>query len=59
MVQMNDGVRSWTGNYTQCLMSQYNNAMYVLGADSSDLSVSRVVPITVVSFEPMYPLGPC
>ncbi|ORX36369.1 hypothetical protein BD324DRAFT_642541 [Kockovaella imperatae] len=28
----------WTGQYTQCLQSQYNNAMYVLGADDSDLS---------------------
>lgn len=28
----------WTGNNTQCLLSQYNNAMYVLGGDASDLS---------------------
>ena len=35
-----DGRPPWTGNYSQCLLSQYNNAMYVLGGDSSDLSVS-------------------
>ncbi|ODN80723.1 hypothetical protein L202_02885 [Cryptococcus amylolentus CBS 6039] len=28
----------WTGNNTQCILSQTNNAMVVLGADSSDLS---------------------
>ncbi|KAL7419792.1 hypothetical protein Q5752_005708 [Cryptotrichosporon argae] len=28
----------WTGNQTQCLLSQYNNAMYVFGADASDVS---------------------
>lgn len=32
--------RPWTGNSTQCFLSQFNNAMYVLGADESDLSVS-------------------
>ncbi|KAI9632354.1 uncharacterized protein MKK02DRAFT_40655 [Dioszegia hungarica] len=28
----------WTGNTTQCLLSQFNNAMYVVGADASDAS---------------------
>ncbi|CAD6585875.1 MAG: hypothetical protein TREMPRED_004267 [Tremellales sp. Tagirdzhanova-0007] len=28
----------WTGNSSQCLLAQNNNAMYVLGADSSDLT---------------------
>lgn len=28
----------WTGNATQCFLSQFNNAMYVLGADESDLT---------------------
>lgn len=28
----------WTGNTTQCLLSQYNNALYVLGGDASDLT---------------------
>ncbi|OXB33434.1 hypothetical protein LQV05_001839 [Cryptococcus neoformans] len=28
----------WTGNNTQCILSQTNNAMYVIGADSDDLS---------------------
>jgi len=28
----------WTGNNTQCLLSEYNNAMYVTGADASDYS---------------------
>jgi hypothetical protein len=35
--------RPWTGNSTQCFLSQFNNAMYVLGADSSDMSVSSLV----------------
>ena len=30
----------WTGNFTQCVLSA-ENAMYVFGADSSDLSVSN------------------
>ncbi|ORY29526.1 hypothetical protein BCR39DRAFT_495391 [Naematelia encephala] len=28
----------WTGNDTQCLLSQYNNAMYVLNADAANPS---------------------
>ncbi|AAW45106.1 hypothetical protein CNBL2400 [Cryptococcus deneoformans B-3501A] len=28
----------WTGNNTQCILSQTNNAMYVIGGDSDDLS---------------------
>ncbi|KAJ9126248.1 hypothetical protein QFC24_001974 [Naganishia onofrii] len=28
----------WTGNNTQCFLSQYNNAMYVLNADASNPS---------------------
>ncbi|WWC87658.1 uncharacterized protein L201_002548 [Kwoniella dendrophila CBS 6074] len=28
----------WTGTNSQCIQSQTNNAMYVIGADSSDLS---------------------
>jgi len=28
----------WTGTSSSCHLSQYNNALYVLGADSSDLS---------------------
>lgn len=32
--------RPWTGNATQCMLSQFNNAMYVTGADASDFSVS-------------------
>ncbi|ADV25379.1 hypothetical protein I315_05247 [Cryptococcus gattii Ru294] len=28
----------WTGNNTQCILSQTNNAMYVIGADSDNLS---------------------
>jgi hypothetical protein len=35
--------RPWTGNSTQCFLSQFNNAMYVLGADSGDMSVSPLV----------------
>lgn len=30
----------WTGNNTQCFLSQYNNAMYVLNADAAAPSVS-------------------
>lgn len=43
----------WTGNNTQCLLSQFNNAMYVLGGDSSDFSV-RPFPIPCLSY-PRFP----
>lgn len=36
----------WTGQYTQCFLSQYNNALYVLGADSSDLSTVYIYDFT-------------
>lgn len=36
-----DLYRSWTGNATQCFLSQSNDAMYVLGADE-DITVSQV-----------------
>ncbi|WRT65487.1 uncharacterized protein IL334_002430 [Kwoniella shivajii] len=32
----------WTGTNTQCILSQTNNAMYVVGGDSSDLSTIYV-----------------
>jgi hypothetical protein len=50
LVKADSRARPWTGNYTQCLLSQYNNAMYVFGADSSDVSVSVVVVILDHSF---------
>ncbi|CAK9786521.1 hypothetical protein CC85DRAFT_283117 [Cutaneotrichosporon oleaginosum] len=38
-----EGRPPWNGNYSQCLLSQNSNAMYVLGADSSDASWSKQV----------------
>ena len=42
----------WTGNNTQCFLSQFNNAMYVLGADSSDFSVCPSTLLPPVIFHP-------
>jgi len=44
------GRPSWTGQYSQCLLSQNQNKLYVLGADSSSLATVYVYDFSASSW---------